>query len=97
MNLRVLRAASATLVVVATASAADAQCAMCKAVLISSPEGRALSSSLNHGILLMLAAPYLVAGTFAAVFFRKRWQPALAGVGRRLQARLVGRRVVPQP
>jgi len=71
-----------------------AQCAMCKAALISSPEGRAMSSSLNHAILLMLVAPYLVAGTFTLVYFRNRWPAALARLWRHLQARLSPHRVL---
>ena len=51
---------------------------MCRTFLTSSPEGRHIATAFGHGILLMLAAPYLVMGTFAAIFLRPRWQPPLA-------------------
>lgn len=53
-------------------AAARAQCAMCKATLESSQEGRRVSGELNRAILVMLAAPYLVFGTCASVLFRRR-------------------------
>ena len=52
--------------------AALAQCAMCQATLVGSAEGRALGAPLNHAILLLFAAPYLVLGTFVALAFRQR-------------------------
>ena len=51
---------------------ASAQCAMCKATLESSEEGRRVSGELNRAILVMVAAPYLVFGTCASVLFRRR-------------------------
>ena len=33
---------------------------------------------LSHGILLLLAAPYLLVGTFALVLFHRKLRPALA-------------------
>jgi hypothetical protein len=74
---RLVAPALTLLVVLGACSFADAQCAMCRNFLTSSPEGRRMASAFGHGILLMLAAPYLVMGTFAAVFFRQRWQPPL--------------------
>jgi hypothetical protein len=67
--------AGAALVAVAfvvPAPPAFAQCAMCKATLESSEEGRRVSGELNRAILVMLAAPYLVFGTCASVLFRHR-------------------------
>lgn len=49
---------------------AFAQCAMCKTVVLQSPEGQAMSGQLNLAILVMVCAPYLVFGAIAAVFFR---------------------------
>ena len=49
-----------------------AQCMMCKATVTQSPEGRAMAEKLNHAILVMFFAPYLVFGTIAAVVFRAR-------------------------
>ena len=44
----VLISLAAVAVVLGAAGFADAQCAMCKAVLMGSPEGRHLSESLNQ-------------------------------------------------
>jgi hypothetical protein len=49
-----------------------AQCAMCKATVTQSPEGRAMAEKLNHAILVMFFAPYLVFGTITLVVFRAR-------------------------
>ena len=57
-----------------------AQCAMCKATVAQSPEGRAMAEKLNNAILVMFFAPYLVFGTIAAVVFRARFTPFLAKV-----------------
>ena len=54
------------------AAPAYAQCAMCKTALTSSPEGHALSEHLNYAILMMVFAPYLVAGTVFGVLFRRQ-------------------------
>ena len=61
-----------------------AQCAMCKAVLQGSAEGRQLSKSLDTAILVMLVAPYTVIGTFLTLAFRRRWQPAVGRALRRV-------------
>lgn len=88
MRARTLLISAAALVLfLGAAGFADAQCAMCKTVLLSSPEGRHLSQSLDRAILLMFCAPYLIFGTFLAVFFRSRWQPALSRAARRLTRR----------
>ncbi|MFI5005882.1 MAG: hypothetical protein ACHQKZ_00525 [Solirubrobacterales bacterium] len=57
-----------------------AQCAMCKATVAQSPEGRAMADTLNSAILVMFVAPYLVFGTIAAVVFRARLVPFLLRV-----------------
>jgi hypothetical protein len=62
------------------AEPAWAQCSMCRTLLEGSAEGRQVARGLNHGILLMLAAPYLIFGSFGAVLFRRR---ILAALGRR--------------
>jgi hypothetical protein len=82
------RLALALLVASALAGAAlpaEAQCAMCKAVLTGSEEGRNMGAELNRAIILMLAAPYVVFATGAAIFFRKRWSPVLARYAARLR------------
>jgi ABC-type phosphate transport system permease subunit len=62
---------------IAMAEPLAAQCSMCKTLLEGSAEGRQVARGLNHGILLMLAAPYLIFGCFAAVLFRRRILGAL--------------------
>ena len=54
------------------AAPAAAQCAMCKTALTSSPEGRRLSGQMNNAILMMVFAPYVVAGTVAGVLVRRQ-------------------------
>ena len=50
----------------------SAQCSMCKTALTNSAEGQAMAEQMNNGILIMIAAPYLVFGTVGAVVFRGR-------------------------
>jgi len=45
-------------------------CAMCRAALENSPEGKVLAASLAHGILLMLILPYCLFGTFGYLIYR---------------------------
>lgn len=56
---------------------ASAQCAMCKATVEASEQGRAAGGALNRAILLLLAGPYAVFGACAAVLFRRRIAAAL--------------------
>jgi hypothetical protein len=53
---------------------AGAQCAMCKQVAESATENEnpGIGEGLNSGIVYLMAAPYLLLGTVAIVFFRKR-------------------------
>jgi hypothetical protein len=54
------------------AAPAFAQCAMCRASIEGSAEGRRVSADLNRAILVLFAAPYLVSGTCATFLFRRR-------------------------
>jgi hypothetical protein len=45
-------------------------CAMCRAALESSPEGKTIAASLKNGILLMLILPYGLMATFGFIIFR---------------------------
>jgi hypothetical protein len=72
--------ALACLLGAALARPAQAQCAMCRTTLTASAEGRAMSSSFNRAILLMLFAPYLVVGATVLVLFRR---PLAAHLSRR--------------
>lgn len=67
---RLLLAVSATLLLLP--AGAGAQCAMCKTALTGSPQGRAMAGSFNRAILVMMAAPYLVAGAFGVALYRRR-------------------------
>ncbi|WP_281542345.1 hypothetical protein [Maribacter aestuarii] len=51
---------------------AEAQCAMCRAVLESEESGRA-AEGINNGIVYLMAIPYvLVAGVFYFVYRKMR-------------------------
>lgn len=93
---RRLLPALAVLLLALAATPAAAQCAMCATTVANSEEGRALAGSLNSAILLMLAAPYAVFGTFVAVFFRHRLRE-LAGRVLHARIRLPSRRATPPP
>jgi hypothetical protein len=45
-------------------------CAMCRAALESSAEGRLVASSFAHGIILMLVLPYVLLAIFAFALYR---------------------------
>lgn len=79
---RLLAAACLAAALCVPAPAARAQCAMCRAAVERSEEGRAVAAELNQAILLMFLAPYAVFGTCASVLFRRR---IAAFVGRRLR------------
>ncbi len=52
----------------------DAQCAMCKATAESATENvdRGIGEGLNNGIIYLMLIPYVLLGTIALVFFRKK-------------------------
>ncbi len=57
---------------VLTPSLAEAQCAMCRAVLESETTGNA-AKGINNGIVYLMAIPYvLVAGVFYFVYRKMR-------------------------
>ena len=70
---------------------AAAQCVMCKTALTGSAEGRAMTAHFNHGILLMVFAPYFVMGGFVVAIFRERIVRRAARFGATLRARLAFR------
>jgi hypothetical protein len=45
---------------------------MCQTALTNSEEGRAMGPRFNRAILVLLAAPYLVAAVVAGTLFRHR-------------------------
>ena len=70
--MRKLLAATSFIVALALfdASAFAQGCAMCRAALESSAEGRLVASSFAHGILMMLVLPYLLFGVFGIIVYR---------------------------
>jgi hypothetical protein len=54
------------------ATPAFAQCALCRAAVESSEEGRAMAANLNRAILLLLGAPLGVAASVGAAMLRSR-------------------------
>jgi hypothetical protein len=55
-----------------TAQHAKAQCAMCTATVESnSKSGHNETNGLNHGIMYLLAAPYLAVGLCAWIWYKK--------------------------
>lgn len=65
-----------------------AQCAMCQTALTGSPEGQLLAARFNKAILVMMAAPYLVAASFLAVALRRTLRRQAATLAARLRPRL---------
>jgi hypothetical protein len=52
---------------------AEAQCAMCRQTAEkAAQENKGIGESLNTGIVYIMIAPYLLLGTLALVFFRKK-------------------------
>ncbi len=57
------------LVLLATVPA-EAQCAMCRAVL-ESEEGQGAAKGINDGIIYLMAIPYLLIGGIGFVIYKK--------------------------
>jgi hypothetical protein len=74
---------------------AAAQCVMCKTALTGSPEGRGIGQQFNYAILLMVAAPYVVAGGFLLGAYRARLRYEAGRLAARLGARRRLRRTRP--
>ena len=64
-----------------------AQCPMCRTGLTQSAEGLRWARGVNAGILLLLAAPFVIAGSATLLVFR----PQIAAALSRVRARLPGR------
>ena len=45
-------------------------CAICRAALANSPEGRILAGSFRRGIVILMAVPYGIFGTMGYAIFR---------------------------
>ena len=51
-------------------SVAEAQCAMCRAVL-ESEEGQSTAKGINNGIVYLMIIPYILIGGLAYYIYRK--------------------------
>ena len=66
-----LAAVAAVLVVIlAMEGTGWSQCAMCRTALENSAEGRAMAEGFRHGIVLLLAVPYAIAGSVGFGLFK---------------------------
>ncbi len=52
---------------------AEAQCAMCRAVL-ESEEGGSTAEGINNGIVYLMAIPYILVGGIIYIIYRKMKQ-----------------------
>lgn len=59
------------ILILITVVPAEAQCAMCRAV-IESEEGGELATGINNGILYLMVFPYLLVGGIGYVIYRSR-------------------------
>jgi len=57
---------------------ADAQCAMCRAVLESEEDGQS-AEAINNGIVYLMIFPYLLIGGVGYLIYRMRRQARLKG------------------
>lgn len=87
-----LGAAALAAALLGLSATASAQCAMCRASVENSAEGRQLAGDLNRAILVMFVAPYAVFLSCATLLFRRRLGAALRrGVARaRRRVRALG-------
>lgn len=85
--MRFFWALALVILVVLVAQPVLSQCVMCKTALTGSPEGQAMSRSLGRGILVLLAAPYLVVAVFTGLLLRKRIAHGLRHLGGRIVRR----------
>jgi hypothetical protein len=74
---RILIAAMSIVTLLLLPEIASAQCAMCRRAL-ASPEGQQLIGALRSGILLLLAAPFVVFASVAALAVRAQRRRELA-------------------
>ena len=49
---------------------AEAQCAMCRAVL-ESEEGQSAAEGINNGIVYLMAIPYILIGGIGIIIYKK--------------------------
>ena len=54
----------------------QAQCAMCRTAIESSPEGQAMAAGFNQAILFLLAAPFLIVLVVTTIIVRSQTRGA---------------------
>ena len=83
------RAVTASAFTLVLSSVAAAQCAMCRTALTNSPEGQRWARGIDHGIVLLLAAPFLIAGRVLFSIYRPEITAALSAVNARCRAAIL--------
>lgn len=58
------------IIVLLFSTSAEAQCAMCRAVL-ESEEGQETAKGINDGIIYLMAIPYLLVGGIGFLIYKK--------------------------
>ena len=61
-----------------------AQCAMCRTALTQSAEGQRWSRGINAGIMVLLAAPFLIAGSVLLTIYHAQVRAAAGRIRSRL-------------
>ena len=77
---RIILAVGAVACGLLASESASAYCAVCQTALANSPEGQQLAGGLNSGVLFLLSAPFLVAGTILFLLSRGRLGAAVRKV-----------------
>ena len=77
--------APSALMLIASTNAA-AQCAMCRTALTNSAEGQHWSRGIDHGILLLLAAPFLIVGRVLFSIYQPEIVAWLSALGERCRS-----------
>ena len=80
MTRRIAVAGLALLGALLLSSEVFAQCAMCRRALLS-PEGQQMVTAFRSGILVLLAAPFLVFGAVAVLALRAQRRSTAFGPG----------------
>ena len=63
-------AAAVVVAILAMEGTGWSQCAMCRTALENSAEGQAMAEGFRHGIVLLLAVPYAIAGSVGFGLFK---------------------------
>jgi hypothetical protein len=72
-----------------------AQCAMCRTGLLNSPEGQMWARGFAQGILFLLAVPFVIIGSLAALIWNAHRRSTGLPRGRQVRAEAPSQRVTP--